>query len=63
MRINSSCKETHPIEPNRSQSESGNTLCYGDTVSIVLAPKAVQKLTTQQDQLRKETNRLRAKGG
>lgn len=31
----------------------------GDTVGIVLAPKAVQELTTERDQLREETNRLR----
>ncbi|HTU91442.1 MAG TPA: hypothetical protein VMF69_15275 [Gemmataceae bacterium] len=32
----------------------------GDTVGIVLAPKAVQELTAERDQLREETNRLRA---
>ncbi len=32
----------------------------GDTVGIVLAPKAVQELTAERDQLREEANRLRA---
>jgi SMC interacting uncharacterized protein involved in chromosome segregation len=32
----------------------------GDTVGIVLAPKAVQELTAERDQLREETNQLRA---
>lgn len=32
----------------------------GDMVGIVLAPKAVQELTGERDQLREETKRLRA---
>jgi len=32
----------------------------GDTIGIVLTPKAVQELTTERDQLHEEANRLRA---